>query len=339
MVVLFAGCSYRPLPLGQDIPPVCAPRALDAGGCAPTCGASEMCAAGTCRSRLTEFPLGPPGMAGPLWMSVGQQNLWVSSIDSPKIVRVTPAGTTKDYPTDPVIPWCLTVGPDGNVWFASLRNVGRITPEGTIARFPLPSMPSGSVTTIVSGPDGNLWYGDYLGQRIGRMTPEGAVTEFQTSRSPYAMAAGADGNLWFTDPPANVIGRVSLDGNVTVFPLAGDASLPRFIAAGPDGNVWITVHERQNRPPVGKIVRVSADGAITEFPLPEGSTPVGITAGPDCNLWFTETEARLGRISPTGTIAEFPLPAATVPQAIVTGSDGNLWFTETSGRIGRFVPP
>jgi virginiamycin B lyase len=278
-------------------------------------------------------------MAGPLWMSVGQEDLWVSSIDTPKIMRVTPAGTTRDYPTDTVIPFCLTVGPDGNIWFASRRNVGRMTPEGMITSFPLPPVELGSLATIVSGPDGNLWYGDYMGQRIGRMTTDGILTEFQTSNYPWAMAAGGGGNLWFVDPPGNVVGRVTPEGNITVLPLAGDATLPVFITAGPDGNVWVTVHARQNRPPVGKIVRVSATGAITEFLLPEGSTPVGITAGPDCNLWFTEAEARLGRISPMGTIAEFPLPAGTVPQSIVTGSDGNLWFTEPSGRIGRFVPP
>ena len=297
-----------------------------------------MCDAGICRSRLTEFPLGPSGN-GPFGMSVGQGDLWVSSIDTPKIVRVTPAGTTRDYPTDTVVPWCLTVGPDGNVWFGSRRSVGRMTPEGAITTFPLPPVPLGGLVTIVSGPDGNLWFGDYLGRRIGRMTPEGVLTEFQTSNNPWAMAAGGGGNLWFVDPPGNVVGRVTPDGNITVFPLAGDASAPVLIAAGPDGNIWVTVSERQNRPPIGKIVRLTAAGAITEFLLPQGSTPVGITAGPDCNLWFTETEARLGRISPTGEIAEFPLPAATVPHAIATGSDGNLWFTETSGRIGRFVPP
>lgn len=343
MLVLLLACSYRPLPLADEAVPVCASRratgAADTGGCQTPCGASEICDAGICRSRLTEFPLGPPSMAGPFKMSVGQEDLWVSSLDAAKIVRVTPAGETRGYPTDAVDPWCLTVGPDGNVWFASWRNVERMTPEGVITRFPLPPVPLGGVTTIVSGPDGNLWYGDYLGQRIGRMTPEGVLTEFPTSSLPYAMAAGGGGNLWFVDGAANVVGRVTPDGNITVFPLAGDASTPVFVAAGPDGNVWATVHERQNRPPVGKIVRLTPTGAITEFLLPGGSTPGGITAGPDCNLWFTEAEARLGRISPTGTITEFPLPAGTVPQAIVTGSDGNLWFTEASGRIGRFVPP
>ena len=48
-------------------------------------------------------------------------------------------------PTAGSDPYGITVGPDGNVWFAENigNKVGFITPEGSITEFPLPSPGSG----------------------------------------------------------------------------------------------------------------------------------------------------------------------------------------------------
>jgi len=52
----------------------------------------------------------------------------------------------------------MTLGPDGNVWFAEDAHVGNVTTSGTVTEFPW-----GDATTdnyysgITAGPDGNLW--------------------------------------------------------------------------------------------------------------------------------------------------------------------------------------
>ena len=45
-----------------------------------------------------------------------------------------------DLPTQDALPWDITLGPDGNMWFTELagRNIGRIKPKGRIKEFPVP---------------------------------------------------------------------------------------------------------------------------------------------------------------------------------------------------------
>src|SRR5512135_2823551 len=53
----------------------------------------------------------------------------------------------------------ITLGPDGNIWFAEVdgNKIGRITPSGVITEFPVPTADSGP-NVITSSPDGNLWF-------------------------------------------------------------------------------------------------------------------------------------------------------------------------------------
>jgi virginiamycin B lyase len=58
--------------------------------------------------------------------------------------------------------------PDGN-------RVGRITMDGTVTEFPIPSQ-TGSPINIAVGPDRNIWF--TKGGAVGRVTPDGTITEF-----------------------------------------------------------------------------------------------------------------------------------------------------------------
>jgi len=46
----------------------------------------------------------------------------------------------------------VAVGPDRNVWFTKGSLVGRVTPDGTITEFPLPT-PNGGATGLTAGSD------------------------------------------------------------------------------------------------------------------------------------------------------------------------------------------
>src|SRR6188472_336313 len=235
----------------------------------------------------------------------------------------------------------VTIGPDGNLWFAGTSSsssrapgaVGRVEPDGKVVEFGLQE--NSGAAAIVSGPDGNLWFTEPDAGRIGRVAGGGGITTFalpDKAARPIGIAAGADGNLWFTEFAAGRIGRITPAGAITEFSL-GRGSKPAGIVAGPDGNLWFT--ERGTN----RIGRITPAGQVTEFSLPgDNPRPVAITAGPDGNLWFAgEGTNRIGRITTAGAITEFPVPILNGTSEIAAGPDGNLWFS-SYGQVGALTP-
>jgi streptogramin lyase len=247
------------------------------------------------------------------------------------------AQTISEFPLAPrSSPAGITAGPDGNVWFVEEHGdrVGRISPSGVLAEFPLRN--AGSFARgITAGPDGALWFTELPG-RIGRVTTSGSISEIDIPirpAEPAGIVKGSDGNLWFADYYER-IGRLTPSGALTYFTLAAGVGL-RGIASGPDGAIWFALSN------VGRIGKLTPAGALTQFQLPDaGSGPFGITAGADGNLWFTEySTSRIGRLSPAGALTEFPLAGGAAPYGITAGSDGNIWFTEYSlDRVARITP-
>jgi virginiamycin B lyase len=246
-------------------------------------------------------------------------------------------------------PQALVSGPDGNLWFAGIRNVsggfvdvlGKVTPKGSVAEFELGTHAANlGLSDIAVGPDGNLWFTEGGRTKVGRITTGGQITEFELpagAGSATAIAAGPDGNLWFTESGAARIGRITTQGTVTEFPLAGAREFwGGDIAAGPDGGLWTTL------PGAGAIARVGSDGTVTEFPLPEEAPagyPDDIVLGPDGALWFGKSQAgTLGRITTSGEITQLPLPEGQTISALTSGPFDNLWYAIGGGRIGWVIP-
>src|SRR5947209_3969028 len=156
----------------------------------------------------------------------------------------SPVITEFALPTQGSIPYQITVGPDGNLWFTEIvgNKIGRISPTGSISEFPIPtanSRPFG----IALGPGGNLWFTEVVGNKIGRISPTGTISEFPiptAANEPQNIALGPDGNLWFTEIGRNNIGRISPSGSISEFPIPTAKSWPFGIALGPDGNLWFT---------------------------------------------------------------------------------------------------
>jgi streptogramin lyase len=282
------------------------------------------------------------------------------SLTWPLLAAVPAAGaqTITEYPvpTPDCIPFDITAGPDGNLWFTEYgaRAIARITPDGVITEFPLGPTPANVPFGIATGSDGNLWFTlspEESGvAAIGRITPDGIVTQFPLAEGsdPSTIAAGPDGALWFVMAALNRIGRITTSGQVSSFAVPTPASGLTGIASGPDGNLWFTELD------ANQIGRMTPAGVVTEFPIPTPSSqPAEITAGPDGNVWFTELQAnQIGRITAAGVVTEFPIPTPeSSPEGneIAAGPDGNLWFTEsrankigritTSGVITEFVVP
>ena len=256
----------------------------------------------------------------------------------------------------------ITQGPDGALWFteASGRGkIGRISIDGVITTFPLPTtppngfptpgiVPGGQPTWITTGPDGNLWFTvDFVGpseqitpsgigdgiapsQQIGQITPSGAVQEFDTGLPSgvtfNGITEGPDKAAWFADSEG--VGRITTSGVVTLFnngiPTGTSA---QGITTGPDNNLWFTLN-------TGQIGRITTGGDLSLFSV--GGSPLGITSGPDGALWFTQANGgQIGRITTSGTVTEFPstLPAGGKLYGITSGPDGTLWFTATAPQL------
>jgi streptogramin lyase len=55
--------------------------------------------------------------------------------------------------------------------------IGRITPSGAFAEFPIPTA-NGGPWGITAGPDGNLWFTEAVATKIRRITTAGSAMEF-----------------------------------------------------------------------------------------------------------------------------------------------------------------
>jgi virginiamycin B lyase len=153
---------------------------------------------------ITEFQIPTPD-SGPRALAAGPDgNVWFSEFNASKIGRITPDGKITEFtlPRPNSGPGDITAGADGNMWFVELNGqmdgrkvdgnrVGRMTMDGRITEFPMPS-PTGSPTNIAVGPDRNIWF--TKGNVVGRVTPDGAITEvpMPPNSAGTGLTAGSD---------------------------------------------------------------------------------------------------------------------------------------------------
>ena len=167
----------------------------------------------------------------------------------------------------------IAVGPDGNLWFteAGAREIGQITPTGTITEF----RPAAASSPGDHGGPGRqpVVRGAQEANQIGRITPAGRSA---SSRSQPPAASGRDcsGPRW-----QHLVRRVRRQQDRT----------PRPAAASPGTS--------------------SGDHPVRDPYRQAG--PAGIAAGPDGNLWFAESgqaiaNNKIGRITPAGRSVSFP---------------------------------
>jgi virginiamycin B lyase len=205
----------------------------------------------------------------------------------------------------------LSPGPDGNIWFAERKHIGKVTPAGQITEYPLPNgnTPGGHVT---AGGDGQVWFDEISPSfsgvyTVGRIDPtNGKITELQ-AHCPHDCAYGA---------PLGI----AKAGNGDVYLLAdlpayGGTSyyLGRFVHGGNQG--WIDVTGTQGFGPLLE----GPDGAIWWGANCWPSYP----SGPPCSLARYDPATR--RLSTSRDRARM---VVAVP---ASGPDGNIWAIGASG--------
>jgi virginiamycin B lyase len=179
---------------------------------------------------IREFAI-PTANSGPRALAAGPDgNIWFSEFNTNKIGRMTPDGAVTEFtlPRPNSGPGDITAGADGNMWFLELagrmdgrtpdgNRVARITMDGTIKEFPIPSQ-TGSPINITVGPDRNIWF--TKGGLLGTATHEGTVIELALVAADAGLTgltAGSDrrpvnrlaNRLWFAESAANKIGYLT----------------------------------------------------------------------------------------------------------------------------------
>jgi virginiamycin B lyase len=203
-------------------------------GRSTTSGSITLFETPTLNSQPQDITVGPDG------------NMWFTEYAASRIGRITIAGEITEFPlTFPQVqPGRITSGSDGNLWFTlpevfSPASIGRISPLGVVANFPLP--PGTGARDITSGPDGNVWFIE-SGQ-FARITPSGAIMDFPLPAAfgvPTVFTVGPDNNLWVAGPRSILV--VSTAGQVLrEVAIPSNINGVLGITAGPDGNVWFTL--------------------------------------------------------------------------------------------------
>jgi len=108
-------------------------------------------------------------------------------------------------PTGRAGPYDIVSGPDGNLWFTEFaaNKIGRMTPAGGFAEYPLPNDPAAPTDHRRAGQVDLVRRA--ARQPDGRLTIDGHLTEFAIPYvapfvpKPYGVVAGPDGNIWFTE--------------------------------------------------------------------------------------------------------------------------------------------
>lgn len=201
----------------------------------------------------------------------------------------------------------------GNVWYTLARAdaVARVSPDGSIAQFPLPKLAfnRAAPNDITVGPDGALWIVEWIGNAIVRMDLNGTVTNVyalpDVEAGPRFIAAGSDGNLWFSengseqlngDPytPPQIV-KMTTSGQMTAYPMPSASSVPDSLRPANGGFVFADLG-------FNAVGFIDYNGNVSELPIAYDGGQYGNTqfaiAGSDGSYYFADDDqSRIGKIT------------------------------------------
>ncbi|HRW09256.1 MAG TPA: hypothetical protein P5121_29350 [Caldilineaceae bacterium] len=261
--------------------------------------------------------------AGQLWVSLEAQGTIVQLDEKGTIITAYDVHLACANCAEAINPHPhgLGIGSDGRtIWYTGkgTGTVGKITPDGEITSYTLPTV--GSVPIYVkAGHDGNMWVTELVGNKIARVTVDGEVTEFAIpthNSRPIAIVPEPGGQaMWFTEEASSKVGRIAMDGTITEWsvPKTQDNVILAGLAFDDAKNLWVQQYVDPNQPtPTGADHIIKIDRAI-------------LTASP----------SDLSGIP----ISFYQVPTAeTGMHRIILGLNGTLWFTELrTNKVGKIT--
>jgi streptogramin lyase len=227
----------------------------------------------------------------------------------------------------------VTVGGDGNIWFATSVNpgigkVGRYNPN-TDAQALFNSPATTGACRLTTGPDGRVWV-QGCANNVAKINYDGSPAGIATANIGSAgdVELGPDGFLWVSY--AGALKRIDpANGAITTFNAPPDAGVPidgRLLTAGNAGDLWFPYSG--GAAGKGGIARyVIATNTFTYFAHPTFDNVFGVAQGPDGNLWFTTDDGNaVIRMTPTGSRQAFGgFDVDFGGYEVESGPDGDLW--------------
>jgi virginiamycin B lyase len=232
-----------------------------------------------------------------------------------------------------VEPLGLAVDSSGVAWYtdAAARAIGRITRDGVVTSFRLPT-PADKLARLTVAPDGAVWFADGTSLSVTRLK-NGVFTPFETGSfraAPFGVAVDPAGTVWATLGNANRLERVEPDGRLSELDVPTRGSVPSDIKVDSRGTVWF-LEFRANQ--IGRW----AGQRFAEFPVPTPSAGLtGLAIAPDGAVWFAEVRGHaLGRLRDS-VITEFALPRSDGrPFDVAVDAANDVWYTDLSGWLGK----
>jgi virginiamycin B lyase len=243
----------------------------------------------------------------------------------------------------------LTVGPDGNIWFAGTKYgpgsavdvVGRSTLDGRIAEFTLPARGEGElgISSLTTAPGGYLYFTEPNANRLGRVNTSGEISEEvlpNPGSRPRAIVAGPDGTLWFTEEGGDRLGHFIPNVGLLRERQLGAGARPTGIAARADGTIWIAEPGLH-----GYAFATTSGGSEFGIPFPNAA-PSAVVPGPEGHVWFTEESGPwLGQVTSAAQTASryqrLGIQTVQGTRLLAFGPGGDFWYT-TGNRIGSISP-
>jgi streptogramin lyase len=290
------------------------------------------------------------------YVGTGKENsLWITRGKNP-IVEITASGETKEWPLpEGVEAGLITLGGDGNMWFADHAgspHIAALHPNGEVTVLPIcQTKYSGSLTW---GPEGRVWTtcGSTFLEENTQLTVD-AVNPSTGAQSYYGLpengeggsVATAAGSVWvavsqFGLNKKTYGGIYRFNGNGQIIyehksgPVGFLTSGNNFPTAGPNGSVWFGGNE-------GGLFEITAEGTFKDLERIEPSG--GMTEGVDGNMWYTAKPLigekwQIDRVTPTNEATVYELAEKVEATSIARGPLGDVWYVIKGGKVGRMPP-
>lgn len=214
--------------------------------------------------------------------------MWFTDDENCAIGRITESGDFTFFPIESAAPLGgIAVDSDGDVWFASGDEVGRISAGGDLIRIPVGQ----NVCDLTLGLDGSMWFvGKSL---IGVIDPDGSIYRFPFEREltcfDVEIASASDGSMWVAD--RGCMWKLDMDGHLVAFPATGGFQNGPRVCSAFGGGVWFSQEMDSGDQSIVKLSHMDAAGNVSQVSSLR-TTPRSIALGEfplyQESIWVTE---------------------------------------------------